>query len=180
MYRAWRGAVFARDGYTCQSCLKPSADLPRGGLTAHHIATFKEAPRLALKKSNGITLCWQCHRDFHRLCRSGELATRETRLQEQAAAFFRAEPGVWFFKVHGGPFQETGLPDFLGAVGGRAVGIELKIFPAFVTPLQKYQMQRLQRAGGLCFVCYSIEEVRRAVTVVKETLITDDRNDEGR
>ena len=130
---------------------------------------FKDDATLILKKSNGITLCWQCHRDFHRLVRSGELPKKESLLEEKTRDYFKNEPGVCMFKIHGHEFQAAGLPDFMGSVSGVFTGIELKIFPNFVTPLQKYQLKRIERAGGQCFVCYSLDEVKRVVICIKES-----------
>jgi len=54
-YRLWREAVFARDGYTCQFCGV------RGMIRAHHIKPRRQHLDIALKPSNGITLCLSCH-----------------------------------------------------------------------------------------------------------------------
>ena len=60
-YRDWRKAVYERDGYTCQICGK------RGGnLNAHHIKHFAQYPELRMDITNGITLCYDCHRAVHR------------------------------------------------------------------------------------------------------------------
>jgi hypothetical protein len=61
-YRLWREAVFARDNWTCQKCKK------RGGkLHPHHILNFAEHPELRFALDNGITLCEECHKEFHRI-----------------------------------------------------------------------------------------------------------------
>lgn len=59
-YAEWRSAVFAADGYSCQMCGQ------RGGkLAAHHILPFRDCPELRVEVSNGISLCWPCHRKIH-------------------------------------------------------------------------------------------------------------------
>ena len=53
----WRYAIFKRDNFTCQFCLKYG-----GKLHAHHIRPCAAFPKLRYKLSNGITLCEKCHR----------------------------------------------------------------------------------------------------------------------
>lgn len=61
IYVEWRNKVFKRDDYTCQKCGQ------RGGeLNAHHIKSFKDYPKLRHMISNGITLCYMCHKEQHR------------------------------------------------------------------------------------------------------------------
>jgi endogenous inhibitor of DNA gyrase (YacG/DUF329 family) len=58
-YNAWRGAVFERDGYTCQMC----SDFAGGNLQAHHIRPVRDHKNdlLVFDVDNGITLCKDCH-----------------------------------------------------------------------------------------------------------------------
>lgn len=54
-YRAWRQAVFERDGYACTRC-------GEGGLLhADHIQPWAESPELRYDVDNGRTLCRPCH-----------------------------------------------------------------------------------------------------------------------
>lgn len=58
-YKKWRRQVFERDSFTCTKCGKVGHKL-----NAHHIVTFKnEETRFNL--DNGITLCKDCHIEFH-------------------------------------------------------------------------------------------------------------------
>ncbi len=56
-YKHWRKRVFERDNYTCQDC----GDEKMIYLTAHHIKSFAEYPKLRFIVSNGISLCENCH-----------------------------------------------------------------------------------------------------------------------
>lgn len=62
-YKEWRHIVFERDDYTCQCCGKT------GGiyLHAHHLDNYAEYIDKRLDTENGITLCEDCHDDFHRM-----------------------------------------------------------------------------------------------------------------
>lgn len=59
--RVWRNKVFHRDAFTCKSC----GDDKGGNLVAHHINSYHWAVEDRYKVSNGITLCENCHKDFH-------------------------------------------------------------------------------------------------------------------
>ena len=56
-YRAWRKSVFERDNFECQKCSQKRGKY----ITAHHIKSWRNYPKLRYKISNGITLCEECH-----------------------------------------------------------------------------------------------------------------------
>jgi 5-methylcytosine-specific restriction endonuclease McrA len=60
-YKLWREAVFIRDNWICQKCL-----LRGGKLNAHHIHNFADFKNLRYAIDNGITLCFKCHKKFHK------------------------------------------------------------------------------------------------------------------
>ena len=65
----------------------------------------------------------------------------------------------WYFKVHGGPFQKTGVPDIIACMNGRFVAIEVKRSDGgIVSELQKAQIQKIKDSGGVAGVASSIEE----------------------
>ena len=61
-YKTWRRVIYERDEYTCQKCNQVGYKL-----NAHHTSSYAEDKNNRLSVSNGITLCEECHRTFHRL-----------------------------------------------------------------------------------------------------------------
>lgn len=61
-YNKWRDKVYKRDCYTCQVC----KDNKGGNLVAHHIFAWNKYKKLRYTVSNGITLCKDCHKKFHK------------------------------------------------------------------------------------------------------------------
>lgn len=57
----WRFDVFKRDSFTCRRC----GDSRGGNLNAHHILSFSTYTELREIVENGITLCSECHKDYH-------------------------------------------------------------------------------------------------------------------
>lgn len=66
-YQKWRNAVFKRDYYTCQKCKNKNGNGETIYLNAHHIKNWKDNPDDRYDESNGITLCQNCHNEFHSL-----------------------------------------------------------------------------------------------------------------
>lgn len=60
--RKWRDKVYARDNYTCQRCSAYG-----GELNAHHLNSWDKHPEERFDLTNGITLCVDCHKQFHSL-----------------------------------------------------------------------------------------------------------------
>ncbi len=65
-YKLWREAVFKRDNWTCQKCKTRGKRGKRVSLHPHHIFGFAHYPQQRFTISNGITLCVDCHRTFHK------------------------------------------------------------------------------------------------------------------
>lgn len=60
-YTRWQQDVKARDNYTCQCC----GDKRGGNLVSHHLDGWDSHKDKRLDTDNGVTLCEECHRDFH-------------------------------------------------------------------------------------------------------------------
>lgn len=59
-YKDWRASVYKRDKHRCVCCNKKSY------LNAHHLNGWNWCIESRYDVNNGVTLCWKCHRDFHR------------------------------------------------------------------------------------------------------------------
>ena len=59
--RKWRDKVYKRDNYTCQSCNKKG-----GKINSHHIYSWDKYKEKRFDVDNGITLCEDCHKKFHK------------------------------------------------------------------------------------------------------------------
>lgn len=59
----WRNLVFERDSYTCKCC----GDDKGGNLNAHHLDGYHWAVKDRHNIENGITLCEDCHINFHKI-----------------------------------------------------------------------------------------------------------------
>lgn len=95
------------------------------------------------------------------------MATNEKGLQANIVKAIRREyVDAWIMKVHGSPYQMTGVPDLLVVVSGRLIGIEVK-FPrpgestegtlSRVSPGQWAQIKRIRMAGGVAGPALSVD-----------------------
>jgi hypothetical protein len=61
-YNSWRHDVFLQDGHTCKICKETG-----GNLVAHHLDSWHWCVERRLDTENGVTLCFDCHKDFHKI-----------------------------------------------------------------------------------------------------------------
>lgn len=66
--------------------------------------------------------------------------------------------GAWCYKVHGSEYQPAGIPDICGIYLGRSVWCETKMPGNKPSEIQKYRMNKIMSAGGMCVVAYSVSE----------------------
>jgi hypothetical protein len=64
----WSRAVKDRDGYCCQN---PKCNSRVGIMHAHHIESYVDNPDVRTMLSNGVTLCNDCHIEFHSIFGKG-------------------------------------------------------------------------------------------------------------
>lgn len=85
----------------------------------------------------------------------------ESKLQTDIRkAVLKAYPGSFVVKIHGNGFQRAGLPDLVGCIDGRYVGIEVKLPGKLdtLTELQDKTLHDIRRAGGVAFVTTSVSD----------------------
>lgn len=81
----WRVSVFLRDGCACQNC----GDKQEKGnwikINAHHLDGWNWCKEKRFDVDNGITLCKDCHTDFHKKYGSGNNTRQQ--FEEYASSF---------------------------------------------------------------------------------------------
>lgn len=81
---------------------------------------------------------------------------------------------VWFFKVHGGQFQNAGVPDLIVCLNGLFFGFEIKRYPNKLTPLQIGVMKLILKSNGYYLVIdqYNVDQLVKLIEVKDyETII---------
>lgn len=79
----------------------------------------------------------------------------------------KAFRGSWWIKIHGGWFQESGLPDLFGCVEGFFFAFEVKEPDGTTSEIQKETMKDIRKAGGCSIAVITREE---AIRHVRETI----------
>lgn len=69
--------------------------------------------------------------------------------------------GGYCIKQLGGLGQRRGLPDITACVGGRAVYVEVKTGQGALSADQRYERERIERAGGIYILAGGVEDVER-------------------
>ncbi len=86
---------------------------------------------------------------------------KESDLMRAALGWLNSQPGCFFFKVHGGQYQQSGIPDLIGHIQGVFVGIELKIGNNRPTQLQSHMINTILDTGGYACICYNLDDVEK-------------------
>ena len=79
----------------------------------------------------------------------------------------KAYPNAFLFKVHGGVYQRSGIPDIMLVLEGIPIFIEFKIPGSDTTALQVAVMEKLDNAGAYYGVATSVEE---GLTIIIDAL----------
>lgn len=71
----------------------------------------------------------------------------------------------WFFKVWGGGFQKSGIPDLLLCVNGISISAELKSSTGSASELQKLNTKRINKSNGIGIILFpeGFEEFKKLI-----------------
>jgi len=75
----------------------------------------------------------------------------------------RAGLPIWFVKIAGGKFQQSGLPDWHITYRGQSLWIEVKKPGGKPTAHQARTIEKIQRAGGISYCVTSVDEVKALI-----------------
>lgn len=78
---------------------------------------------------------------------------QEKNFEEKVKEILKSK-GAYYVKQFGCAFTKSGIPDLLVCYKGRFIGIELKAKKGTPSPLQLYNVDLIQKAGGYAFVLY--------------------------
>lgn len=60
----------------------------------------------------------------------------------------------WYIKIWGGGYQKSGIPDILCCINGVFVAIEVKASSGRPSELQKLNVKRINKSGGIAVFLY--------------------------
>ena len=100
---------------------------------------------------------------------------REKNLCRKVLAYLNSLDSAFFFKVHGGMYQRSGLPDIIGCHNGQCYGIELKVGSNKTTELQMRTLDQMYEAGVIVGVCYTLEHVKELIEEQKHETLGNER-----
>lgn len=89
----------------------------------------------------------------------------ESTIQSNIINYLKRLPGCDAENVHGNAFQ-VGRPDINACYKGRLIRIEVKTPDHGNKPseIQKENLRRWAKAGAICFVAYSLDEVKAVIS----------------
>lgn len=80
--------------------------------------------------------------------------TPEAKFQEQVIKYLKSLDNCWYVKIWGGGFMKSGIPDILCCIKGKFIALELKAENGKASALQKYNIDKINKSGGLGYILY--------------------------
>jgi len=88
----------------------------------------------------------------------------ESAIQKKILNYLKTIDNCWFIKTIS--TNRNGTPDIIGVLEGRLFGLEVKRPGNKPSKIQEYQIEKIQQAGGLASVVYSVDDVKKLLTLV--------------
>lgn len=86
----------------------------------------------------------------------------ESHTKKQIKEYLRSI-GAYYTSPPGGAYGTNGTPDIIACVNGRFVGIEGKYAYGEQSGWQEGRQNKIEKAGGIYIVAYSVEHVRDVI-----------------
>ena len=95
--------------------------------------------------------------------------TPETRFKNKIKKFLD-EAGCYHVKFFANNYTKRGIPDILVCCNGYFIGLELKAEKGTPSELQKYNVRKIQEAGGIALILYpkDFEDFKKLIYKLKE------------
>lgn len=90
----------------------------------------------------------------------------EKTVTRKIMTFWNGIPNGWCFKVAGGPYQRSGIPDIVGFVAGRFAALEVKVEGNKTSAIQDAVIAEICSNGGVAEVVYTYEDACAILTTL--------------
>jgi hypothetical protein len=88
---------------------------------------------------------------------------KEQALIDQIKAYLNHYPQLFYWKEHGGIYGTAGIPDIIICYKGRFIALECTSKNKKPTVLQQVIINKINKAGGVAVVVYSLDEVKELI-----------------
>lgn len=90
--------------------------------------------------------------------------TPERKIKTKIMDYLRKKaPGFWF--PYNPYYGMAGIPDIIGCLEGRFVGIEAKTADGKMSPLQLARQKSIEATGGVYILARSVDDVKRIINL---------------
>lgn len=100
----------------------------------------------------------------------------EKQFENKIRGFLETLPKQWHLKYWGGGrFATAGIPDIIGCINGRFIGIEVKATKGKPSPLQIRNVDLINKAGGYATIVYpnQFEELQEDLLKISKGIYED-------
>ena len=94
--------------------------------------------------------------------------TKEKSITNTILKYLRGLDNCFCWKEHGGMYGTSGIPDIICCLDGRFIGIEVKRPGGKVSRLQEITLRKIETAGGVGIVAFSVEDVKQFINKLLE------------